>query len=99
MAQFNITPRAKEDLRGIWCYTFEVWGEAQADQYVSALYDRFGWLAQQPQIGKHRPDICEGYYCFLHQKHLVFYLRYERHIDIIGVLHQSMDIIEYFNDE
>ena len=27
-------PRAKEDLKGIWHYTFNEWGEAQADTYL-----------------------------------------------------------------
>ena len=61
---FNLTPRAREDLRAIWRYTAEIWNETQADAYVTKLHERFGWLAKRPRIGKHRPDIGEGYYCF-----------------------------------
>lgn len=99
MAQFNVTLRAKEDLRAIWRYTRDAWGEAQADRYVTALYDRFGWLAAHPATGTHRPDIREGYHCFREGKHLVFYLRFLDHIDIIGVPHQRMDVLDYFDDE
>ena len=96
---FNLTPRAKEDLRGVWVYTFKVWSEAQADLYISGLYDRFGWLADQPRVGKHRPDVCEGYYYFPQGSHLVFYLIRDGEIDIIGVPHKDMDTYSFFDDD
>jgi len=96
---FNLTPRAKEDLRSVWVYTFEVWSEAQADLYISELYDRFGWLAEQPRVGKHRPDVCEGYYCFPQGSHLIFYLIRDGEIDIIGVPHKDMDTSNFFDND
>lgn len=96
---FNLTLRARDDLRSIWRYTEHAWSETQADAYVTALYERFGWLAQRPKAGKHRPDICEGYYCFPQGRHLVFYLIREGGIDIIGVPHKEMDILNYFDTD
>lgn len=96
---FNLTPRAKEDLRGIWHYTLNFWSERQADKYIADLYQRFEWLAQQPRIGKHRPDVCEGYYCFPQGSHLVFYMIRDQVIDIIGVAHKDMDVLNYFDVE
>lgn len=97
--QFNLTPRARDDLQGIWTYSFEVWGETQADRYVTEIYERFSWLAARPRTGKHRPDICEGYYCFPQGSHLVFYLIRGEAIDIIGVPHKEMDVLNYFDTE
>lgn len=97
--QFNLTPRAKEDLRGIWNYTAEVWSEAQADRYITKLYERFVWLAEHPRMGKHRADIDLGYYCFPQGSHLVFYLINDNGIDVIGVVHKEMDILNYFDSE
>lgn len=94
---FNLTPRAREDLRAIWRYTAEIWNETQADAYATKLYERFGWLAKRPRIGKHRSDICEGYYCFPEGQHLIFYLIHKHRIDIIGVPHKAMDILNYFD--
>jgi len=96
---FNLTPCAKEDLRSIWNYTFDVWSEAQADLYLTELYERFEWLSEQPRIGMHRPDICEGYYCFPQSSHLVFYLIHDGEIDIIGVPHKDMDTPGFFESE
>ena len=95
--QFNLTPRARDDLRGIWDYSFDIWGETQADLYVTEIYERFSWLAAHPLVGKHRPDICDGYYCFPQGSHLVFYLIRGQEIDIIGVPHKEMDVLNYFD--
>lgn len=96
--RFNITPRAKTDLNSIWLYTLETWNEAQADKYVAEIYGRFAWLAKQPQLGKHRPDIEEGYYFFPQAQHLIVYLIHNDCIDIIGVPHRNMDIDNFFED-
>lgn len=96
-SRFNLTPRAKDDLRGIWSYTFDIWSEAQADSYVTQLYERFSWLAMQPRLGRHRYDIAKGYYCFPQSAHLVFYLIRSDGIVIIGVPHKDMDIFNYFD--
>jgi plasmid stabilization system protein ParE len=37
MAEVTTSRRAREDLKGIWRYTFQAWGEAQADRYLNDL--------------------------------------------------------------
>jgi len=93
---FKLTPRAKEDLRSIWRYTRDIWGEPQADKYLFEVYERFQWLAERPRAGKHRADIMEGYFCFPQGSHLIFYLIHDNYVSIIGVLHKEMDIWNYF---
>lgn len=94
---FNLTPQSKADLHKIWIYSVEIWGEFQADKYITALYNRFEWLANNADLGKHRPDIKEGYYCFLQNSHLIFYTKSQDSINIIGIPHKSMDIVNYFS--
>lgn len=96
--RFNITPRAKADLNNIWNYTVETWSTEQADRYITDIYKKFSWLANRPNVGKHRPDILDSYYCFPHAQHLIFYLIRKKSIDIIGVPHRSMDIDRFFED-
>ena len=36
-ARYEITPDAKRDIRSIWLYTEEHWGERQADRYTGLL--------------------------------------------------------------
>lgn len=35
--RYDLTPEAKQDIRNIWLYTVEHWGERQADGYVGLL--------------------------------------------------------------
>ncbi len=96
---FRITPRAQEDLRNIGRYTFHKWGKKKRDSYLHDLDNRFAWLARNPKIGKHRPDIEEGYYCYLQGSHLIFYTIGENCINIIGIPHKVMDILNYFDSD
>lgn len=98
MPGFRITPRARDDLKNIGRYTLKIWGKQQRDIYLKNLDKRFAWLAKNPRLGKHRPDIQKGYYCFPQGSHLVVYILRDNGIDIIGVPHQDMDILNYFND-
>lgn len=99
MPDFRITPRARDDLLQIGRYTLEIWGRQQRDIYLRNLDDRFQWLAENPALGSPRPEIQAGYYSFPQGSHLVFYIlrQSESGIDIIGIPHQNMDILNYFN--
>ena len=94
-SRYSIRAAAQEDLEEIWLYTFEEWGLDQADRYLNSLFSRFSWLAENPGIGKKRDDIKTGYHCFPEGRHLVFYIISENGIDIIGLPHQSMDVIDH----
>lgn len=70
-ANVRITPRVYSDLRNIARYTRRQWGKTQRDIYIRDLDKRFAALAEQPLVGKHRPDIREGYFCFPQGSHLI----------------------------
>ena len=92
---YRIRQLAQDDLEAIWLYTRKQWGIVQADSYLEALILRFDWLAENPELGKQRDDVKSGYFCFPEGMHLIFYIINDNQIDIIGVPHQRMDIIEY----
>ncbi len=92
----RVTPRAQDDLKNIGRYTEQIWGKAQRNRYLKNIEVRFQWLAENPLLGKHRTDICEGYYSFPEGQHVVFYLIGSHSIDIIGIPHKEMDTIHYF---
>ena len=94
--EVRITPRARDDLKNIGRYTERSWGKAQRNHYLNNIEARFQWLAENPLLGKHRTDICEGYYSFPEGQHVVFYLIGSSAIDIIGIIHKEMDTISYF---
>lgn len=92
----RVTPRAREDLKNIGRYTERTWGKTQRNSYLKGIEARFHWLAENPLSGKHRTDICEGYFSFPEGQHVVFYLIGNQCIDIIGIPHKEMDTINYF---
>ena len=96
MNDFRILPRALADLTDIGRYTQGQWGKQQRDSCLRELDSRFQWLADNPKLGKHRPDVKHGYYCYQQNSHIVFYLIREGGVDIIGIPHKVMDVGDYF---
>ncbi len=45
---YKLSLEAKEDLRHIYRYGFENWGEEQADKYYHSLFDNFDSIAEKP---------------------------------------------------
>ena len=94
---YSLRQQAQDDLESIWLYSYQEWGAEQADKYIRLLLSRFTWLSENSQLGKQRADIKPGYYCFPEGMHLIFYTIIRDRIDIIGILHQSMDFVGYFD--
>ena len=96
MANYRLTPAAKSDLLEIWNYTFNIWGENQAEKYLLGIEKILDQLADNSGLGKWRPEINQDYYSFPCNKHIIFYIKSDGAIDIIGILHGKMDISKYF---
>ena len=88
---FKLTAAALNDLREIARYTQNKWGKNKRSVYLRALDERFNWLAQNPDLGLPRDDIKTGYLCYPEGKHIIFYRKNDDWIDVLGILHQSMD--------
>lgn len=95
--KYKLTPRAQRDLKNIGRYTLEIWGQEQRNKYLKDIEKKFEQIAENPHIGRHRPDVKEGYYSLQQKSHIIFYLIRENRMDIIGIPHQRMDILNYFS--
>ena len=84
---------ARDDLEEIWLYTLTEWNAEQADDYIRCILARLDWLSENSAAGKPREDIKPGYYCYPEGRHLIFYLITDGIVDVIGIPHQSMDIL------
>ncbi len=91
MARFLLSPQAQKSLVQILVYTLENYGLSQKNQYLMMLRDRMSAAAGNPNQGKERSDIKEGYYSIKAGKHCIYYRVRDTHIEIIDVLHQSME--------
>ncbi len=95
MRTLIISERAEADLRAIWRYSFESWGETQADRYLDALDDEMRKSATEPERGKLRDPVRAGYWSRLVRQHIVFYTFTDTEVLIQRVLHGSMDPIRH----
>lgn len=84
--------RAERGLLQIWLYTFRTWGEVQADRYLDELDRSIRLLAENPSLGSDYGHICDGYRRFSINYHRVFYRFVGDSLEIVRVLHESMDI-------
>ncbi|HDH05621.1 MAG TPA: type II toxin-antitoxin system RelE/ParE family toxin [Nitrospirae bacterium] len=97
MASYLLSELARQDIISIRDYTMETWGQEQVSKYLSQLERRFEWLAENPQSGKKRSDVKEGYQSYPEGRHVIFYRITEDGIEVIGIPHQSEDIEHHFS--
>jgi toxin ParE1/3/4 len=91
MLRVRIQTLAEEDIVDIWRYSFENWGEEQADRYHDRLAEAFRLIAENPGIGVRCDEVREGYRKYIIERHLVMYQVDGQTIHIIRVLGTDMD--------
>ena len=92
MGTFQLTNRAKLDLKSIAAYTQRKWGKEQRRIYLKQFDDAFHLLAKTPDIGIACDYIKLGYRKFPVTSHVVFYQALsENKIEIVRVLHKRME--------
>ena len=90
MKAVSFSPAAEDDIGEIWDYSFDRWGPDQADIYTDAIRDACYALASGKKQGlpaRVLPDI-NKYLC---GAHVVYFLDYPDHLDVIRILHQRQD--------
>ena len=92
MSAFALTNKAKADLRAIAIFTEERWGKEQRNLYIKQFDDAFHLLVDSPLAGKVCDYIKDGYRKFPLGSHLIFYKEHNNVIEIIRILHKSMDV-------
>lgn len=95
----NLRPKAETDLEKIWLYTVKTWGIEQANFYIDEIDDVFRLLAEQPLLCRAREELSPPVRIHHHAKHLIVYAEAEQSIDIIRILHESMDIEAQLSEE
>ena len=96
MSELKLTPGARADLDATWDYTATHWGVDQAEAYLLSLSETMQFLANQPGLGRNIDDIKTGYYKFLAASHILIFRKSTNAIEIVRVLHKSMDVELHF---
>lgn len=90
--KLELSAPAKDDLRDIAQYTFTRYGERQVDIYLTALYDGMQLLTENPEIGRSRDDIPEGYKSLAVEKHVLIFTVQCESVIIARILYQGRDM-------
>ncbi len=83
---------AISDLEEIWLYTLETWSVEQADRYHDLLFKEIEFLSRKPNSGKSISDLRAGYFSSKVKSHFIFYKFSSTELEIVRIIHESMDI-------
>ena len=93
MPSYKVTVKAKTDLLAIGRFTEKQWGIEKRRSYLKQLDACFSQRANNPRLGAAVDFIVTDYRKFPHGSHLIFYkLSRDNIVEIIRVLHKSMDV-------
>ncbi|MBE0533599.1 MAG: type II toxin-antitoxin system RelE/ParE family toxin [Rhodospirillales bacterium] len=90
----RLSPGAEAQIRGIWNYTADQWGEAQADDYVKGLFLAFDALPANKPLWRIVPhESLRGAFFAKYQKHFIFFRELPSgRLGILAVLHEAQNI-------
>ncbi|MBO9543328.1 type II toxin-antitoxin system RelE/ParE family toxin [Caulobacter sp.] len=92
MSGYRLTPRAQRDFDEIWVYSKAKWGARRALTYLREIRATIALAAANPDLSPFDEDLPSGYRRRSTGSHFIFYRRGEGFIEIVRVLHQTMDI-------
>ena len=97
----RVQQAASHRLDDIYRYTRERWGEAQADRYVTGLFDAFARIGTHGVISRPIPaEFRVDGYVFRYEKHFVYWRRLSNgDIGVVTILHERMHQIERFRED
>lgn len=91
-ARFTLSEDAVADLREIGRFTLRQWGAEQRNRYLAQLDRQFAQIAVNPNLGRSRPEIGAGIRSVPEGSHLIIFQVKDTGVEILNVVHQSMDI-------
>lgn len=86
-----IAPAARVDLKDIYQYGLQQWGQKQSDAYMENLKKHLWSLTEQPLMGVERPELLPDVRSIPVESHTLFYRVSTETVDIIRVLHGRRD--------
>ena len=95
---YVISKKAVSDLEEIWLYTVEKWSIDQADRYYKLIFDEIQFICKNVNAGKSMEHVRKGYRASKVKSHLIFYRTQNNIVEVIRILHESMDIENRLND-
>lgn len=95
MSRISFTADARLDLKDIYDFIADD-NAAMAQKQIKRLQEQWHVLAEQPRIGTKRDDILPGIRSITEGNYIIFYRLIDSGIQILRVLHTSMDAVRAF---
>lgn len=93
MKSCKFHPEAEIRIAEIWRFTYQQWGEEQADKYLLNIDTEIKRLCAGELIGRNYNHLEKHDIKFIScQRHYIFYTEDEDNIFILTVLHDVMDL-------
>ena len=90
---YRLSPLAEGDLDEMWSYVDEEATPTTADRLVDDIIHRFDLLAEQPGMGRSRPEFGIGVRSFAVENYVIYYRQEGNDVLIARVLHGRRDQI------
>lgn len=84
--QLKISAIADQDLKSIYEYGFNQWGEQQADQYFDALIAHFQLLCDNPFLYAAVDEVRPGYRRSVCGAHSIYYRVIQDYIEVMAII-------------
>ncbi|MBC9868540.1 MAG: type II toxin-antitoxin system RelE/ParE family toxin [Opitutae bacterium] len=91
MRPYFLRPRAIQDLNEIADFTLDTWGSEQEDIYLELLEKAFIAISKNPTLGRFYDEVYSGLRRHLAGRHIILYRVSDNAVEIVRVLHHSMD--------
>jgi toxin ParE1/3/4 len=89
--QYQLTPKATDDLEDIWRFSAEQWSITQADRYIDDLTRIFETIAAMPTLASERNEFEPPVRIHVHGSHVIIYVIVDDYVQVLRLLGARQD--------
>lgn len=93
--QLDISAKAENDIDALFLHGLMSFGEAEASNYSSGLFDLFELILDNPKIGRELVELKRHPRMISYQSHVVFYRVERRRVRILRILHGKQNWVDH----
>ena len=95
---YRLARLAEQDLAEIWSYIAEEASPTTADRLIDDIVHRFELLAEQPEMGRARPEFGRDVRSFAVENYVIYYRHEGDDVLVARILHGRRDQIAVWSE-
>ncbi len=97
---YKLSIPAEKDVEKILQYTIETWGERQLESYYSLIEAALNEIGRKPDcpLCRSREELFPGCFSRPCGMHVIFYRKQIDFVEVVRILHQSMDYLRHLQE-